>query len=146
MVSTTPWQSTPAVKPGPRASTTGASVMAVPRLRLARMASTTPSKGSSLKMAASGSQSTGTSPRSSARRAAPASSARRAAIPSTWAAPSYMHWEKATVRRTAVGRATSVMTTFMPARYSRTAVPVARSPAPLIKTSIIRPAPPPDSR
>ena len=72
MVSTTPWQSVPAVKPGPRARTMGASVRAVPVLRLARMASTTPPKGSSLKMAASGSQSTGTSPRSSARRAAPA--------------------------------------------------------------------------
>ena len=43
MVSTTAWQSTPAVKPGPTPMTTGASVMRVPRFRLARMASTTAS-------------------------------------------------------------------------------------------------------
>ena len=43
MVSTTAWQSTPAVNPGPSAMTTGASVIFVPRFSLARMASTSTS-------------------------------------------------------------------------------------------------------
>ena len=43
MVSTTAWQSSPAVKPGPTPMTTGASLIFVPRFRLARMASTTAS-------------------------------------------------------------------------------------------------------
>ena len=119
-VSTTAWQSTPAVNPGPRATTTGASVMAVPVLRLARMASTRPSKAISRAMSPAGSASTGISPAESRAGMSPAA-ARRAVMPSTAAVPSYMHWQKDTVRRTAA--------------------PVARSPAPLIKTSIVRHAP-----
>ncbi|CZR75314.1 hypothetical protein CDFC105_03861 [Clostridioides difficile] len=42
-VSTTQWQSTPAVNPGPTPITKGASVILVPRFFLARMASTTTS-------------------------------------------------------------------------------------------------------
>lgn len=41
MVSTAAWQSMPTVKPGPMPMTTGASVIAVPKFRFARMASTT---------------------------------------------------------------------------------------------------------
>ncbi|MEI3142460.1 MAG: hypothetical protein V8S77_04265 [Oscillospiraceae bacterium] len=52
----------PAVKPGPTPTTTGASVMRVPRFRLARMASTSASGRSSSRHRSSGSASTEISP------------------------------------------------------------------------------------
>ena len=53
--------------------------------------------------------------------------------------PSYTASAKATVRRTTVGRAISVMTTANPERRRRSATPVARSPAPLM-SAMGRPA------
>ena len=62
MVSTTAWQSSPAVKPGPTPMTTGASVMAVPRFFFARMASTTTPGCKTGMQAPFGSVSTGMTP------------------------------------------------------------------------------------
>ena len=60
-------------------------------------------------------------------------------MPSTSAVPRYTAREKDTVQRTAVGRAVSVITTEHPARNSRQAIPVARSPAPFITISMKTP-------
>ena len=62
MVSTTAWQSSPAVKPGPTPMTTGASVILVPRFFFARMASTTASGRRAGTQAPWGSASTGITP------------------------------------------------------------------------------------
>ena len=139
MVSTTAWQSFPAVKPGPTPTTTGASVMRVPRFRLAKIASTSASGCSSCRQASSGSASTGTAPCDRYFFTAAVSGAYTARTPSTVVSPSVMAGEKQTVRRMAVGRGRSVMTTCRPLRYSRRAMPVAMSPAPRIRTSIVSP-------
>ena len=135
MVSTTAWQSAPAVNPGPTAMTAGASVMRVPRFFLARMASTSTSGRRVSRHRHWGSARTGISP--------PVrmdstwdSDAARAVTSSTVVWPRRMAWEKQTVRRMAVGRSRSVMTTEKPARYSRRAIPEAISPAPRMRTSI----------
>ena len=137
MVSTTAWQSTPAVKPGPTLTTTGASVICVPKFFLARMASTSPSGCSAGRHVSCGSGSTGTMPSASRASACSAVSARTAQTPSTTVSPWVMAGEKHTVRRMAVGWGRSVMTTCIPLRYSRRATPVAMSPAPRIKISIV---------
>ena len=136
MVSTTAWQSTPAVKPGPTATTTGASVTAVPTFRLARMASTTASGRSAAMQRPSGSASTGISPAARTAAAASGASIRTAVTSSTVQRPRTTAWEKQTVRRMAVGRGRSVMTTCSPARCSRRATPEAMSPAPRMSTSM----------
>ena len=136
MVSTTAWQSCPAVKPGPTPMTTGASVILVPRFRLARMASTTAVGFNSPMQRPSGSASTGRIPSFKSCRAASVSGANRAVTPSTVTCPSRMASQKATLRRMARGLGRSVITTCRPLRSSRRAMPLARSPAPRITTSI----------
>ena len=110
IVSTQTWQSTPAVKPGPTPITSGASVMAVPRLRLARIASTSASGRSAFLLLASGSARTAMSPLATMASASLAFSARRAVTSSTVAVPKSSACEKQTVRRMAVGLGRSVMT------------------------------------
>ena len=136
IVSTTAWQSSPAVKPGPTPTTMGASVIFVPRLRLARIASTSASGASSSRHRHSGSGKTGSTPSRSSFIASAAFSARTARSPSTVVFPWTMASEKATVRRMAVGRSRSVITTSTPQRHNRMAAPLAISPAPRINASI----------
>ncbi|SCJ62100.1 Uncharacterised protein [uncultured Blautia sp.] len=116
--------------------TTGASVIRVPRFRLARMASTTTPGFKTGIQIPSGSASTGTT--FSCKRAIAASgvSARRAVTSSTFVSPNTMAWEKATVRRMAVGAGISVIITDICALFSRRAIPVAKSPAPRMITSM----------
>ena len=54
----------------------------------------------------------------------------------TFVSPSTMAWEKATVRRMAVGAGISVIITDICALFSRRAIPVAKSPAPRMITSM----------
>ena len=61
---------------------------------------------------------------------------RRAVTSSTVVSPSTMAWEKATVRRMAVGAGISVIITDICALFSRRAIPVAKSPAPRMITSM----------
>ena len=110
--------------------------MAVPRFFLARMASTTPSGLRAGIHAPAGSTSTAALPARTQSRAPSAFGTSTAVMPSTSALPRYTAWEKATVQRTVVGRAVSVMTTEHPARKRRQAIPVARSPAPLTTISM----------
>ena len=135
MVSTTAWQSTPAVNPGPQATTMGASPMRVPRFFLAKMASTIASGRKNVRQAASGSASTGISPCERTPDAVSAD-ARTAVTSSTVNRPVVRACEKQTVLRMAVDRSKSVITTSMPARLRRSAMPEARSPAPRISTSM----------
>ena len=116
--------------------TSGASVMAVPQFRFARMASTSTWGDKASLQRASGSIRTGISPWAQ-QAAAVSAVASRAVTSSTRVSPRAMAWEKATVRRMAVGRGRSVMATAKPARWSRRATPEARSPAPRIKTRMI---------
>ena len=135
MVSTTAWQSFPAVNPGPAATTAGAMSMVVPRFRLARMTSATASGFRLLTQRASGSMRTGMIPSASSAGTS-SSTARRAETPSTAISPRRTASEKQTVRRMEVGAAVSHRTASIPARYNRSAVPVARSPPPRITTSM----------
>ena len=135
MVSTTAWQSTPAVNPGPAATTIGASPIWVPRFRLARMASTTTSGDRGPIQSPAGSASTGMTPCPS-RPGTPPRSVKRAATPSTSAVPWRTASEKQTVRRIDVGAGVSQITTAMPLRYRRRAMPVAMSPPPRMMTSM----------
>lgn len=135
MVSTTAWQSSPAVKPGPTPTTTGAMCIVVPRLRFAKMASTTTSGLSSMQRQ-SGSIRTGMAFfRSRTSFAWTASWTRIAKMPSTLTCPKRTASLNATVRRTVSGCSISVITTEMPLRHRRRAIAVAISPAPRIIAS-----------
>ena len=134
LVSITAWQSMPASKPGPSATTNGALSSVVPVLVFARTASTTADGANSSIASASGSTRTGISPASSTSGTS-VTRALRAVIPSTSCSSSKTAWAKATARRTVMGRGSSVITTGMPQRCSRQATPVARSPAPFISAS-----------
>ena len=136
MVSTTASQSTGAVKPGPTAMTVGAISRVVPKLRLARIASTTAAGFSSSSILAWGSTTTATSPASVIASASAGVRAKRARMPSTSTSPRRMASQKLIVRRMHVGTAISAMTTDTPARTKRAATPVAISPAPRTYTSI----------
>ena len=135
MVSTTAWQSSPAVNPGPMPMTMGAMSMAVPTLRLAKMASISTS-GSSQMHEHFGSTSTGMTPSSARRSASSALSARMPTTPSTWVFPERTASLKATVRRTVKGCSTSVIMTETPHLCRRNAIALAMSPAPRIIASI----------
>ena len=78
------------------------------------MASTSTRGLRTARQAASGSMSTGIS-RAASTAGTVSAVASRAVTPSTDVSPRAMAWEKATVRRMAVGRARSVMTTSKPA-------------------------------
>ena len=135
MVSTTAWQSFPAVKPGPTPTTTEAMSMEVPKLRFAKMASTTTSGISSMQRQ-SGSIKTGMAFfRSRTSFAWTTSRTRIAKTPSTCICPKRTASLKATVRRTVSGCSISVITTEMPHLHSRRAIGVAISPAPRIIAS-----------
>ena len=135
MVSTTAWQSSPAVNPGPTPITIGAMPMVVPTLRLAKMASTSTS-GSSQMHEHFGSTSTGTTPSSARPSASSTLSARTPTTPSTWVFPERIASLKATVRRTVKGCSTSVIMTEAPHLCRRNAIALAISPAPRIIVSI----------
>jgi len=139
LVSITASASTPASKPGPRATTIGAMPRRVPRLRLAMIASTSASGLIAASDSAFGSASTGTGPDgpalASRASAASTESTRIASMSSTCARPSYIASERQTVRRMALGVGDSSATTRKPAWTSRAMTPVARSPAP--RTTIV---------
>ena len=88
------------------------------------------------RLPAEGSSSTGTTSRASRLSTWPRW-ARRAVMPSTVVSPVRIHSEKLTVRRMAVGWPNSQITTSMPLRISRRAMPVAMSPPPRITTRMV---------
>ncbi|MPN27261.1 hypothetical protein SDC9_174691 [bioreactor metagenome] len=130
MVSTTAWQSSPAVNPGPAAMTYAASVIFVPRFRFAKIASTTAAGLSRFAISPTGSAITAISPRRMISCASFSLFARRAVISSTLVSPLIIASEKQMVRRMDVGCGKSVMTTEKPLLCRRNAMPVAMSPAP----------------
>ena len=97
------------MKPGPTPMTTGAMSRLVPRLRLARMASTRAAGYSSGNNAQVGSATTAISPVPAMSRASRAESVRRARTSSTSTSPRRSASEKHTVRRMEVGWGRSVM-------------------------------------
>ena len=136
MVSTQASQSTRAVKPGPTPTTVGAISRVVPRFRLARIASTTTSGESSATQRASGSAMTAMSPPATTDSASAAVPARTPRASSTRVWPRRMASDRHTVRLIEVGTLRSQQTTRRPARQSRSAMPVAMSPAPRITQSM----------
>src|SRR5487761_2406459 len=134
LVSITRWQSAPAVKPGPSAITSGASSLLVPRLRFARIASTTTSGARpSIR------------PQSVMRRTAMVcvfqaasipfqSRAATARTPSTTTIPDSSTVQNDTCRRTHSGSSRSNMQICrMLAMYRRQAMALAISPAPFTR-------------
>ena len=139
IVSITAWQSTPAVKPGPRAITIDASVISVPKFRFARIASTTTSGRSALIHSASGSASMAMWFLSWIKGISFMSDVYSAVTSSTVNAPFKIASEKHTVLRIEVGWGRSVITIRKPQCARRTATPLARSPAPLITIIFLPP-------
>src|SRR2546428_101198 len=134
-VSTTAWTSLAATKPGPRPTTSGASSIRVPRLRLAILASTTTAGRSRASDEPSGSTTTGTNLRSSRTDGTWSRTTRRPGTPSTSAGPARTASAKATLRRTARGCSLSRTATRNPHRKSRRAAAEAISPPPRTTTS-----------
>src|SRR5438128_11960905 len=134
-VSTTAWTSLAATKPGPRPTTSRASSIRVPRLRLAILASTTTAGRSRASDEPSGSTTTGTNLRSSRTDGTWSRTTRRPGTPSTSAGPARTASAKATLRRTARGCSLSRTATRNPHRKSRRAAAEAISPPPRTTTS-----------
>src|SRR5437773_1003826 len=133
-VSTTAWTSLAATKPGPRPTTSGASSIRVPSLRLAILASTTTAGRSRASDEPSGSTTTGTNLRSSRTDETWSRTTRRPGTPSTSAGPARTASAKATLRRTAKGHSLSSTATGKPERKSRRAAAEAISPPPRTTT------------
>ena len=133
IVSTTTWQSFPAVNPGPTPITNSAASIVVPRFFFASIASTTTSALYSFRYLSPGSTRSGIYPFFILSSICSGPSVSFAITCSTSAFSSYTALENAIVRRTVNGTFVSVIIISNPHLYRRYAIPVARSPAPLIK-------------